>query len=126
MFDSLKNLSGMAGIMKDLPRIKAAMEDVKERLADITVDAETGGGAVRAVVDGKLHVRSVTIEPGMLAGLVDANDPADRELAQDLIAGAINAAMTKARERAEQEMMRAAGELDLPIPPGALDGIMKG
>jgi len=87
MFDSLKNLSGMAGIMKDLPRIKAAMEDVKERLADITVDAETGGGAVRAVVDGKLHVRSVTIEPGMLAGLVDANDPADRELAQDLIAG---------------------------------------
>ncbi|MCA9294954.1 MAG: YbaB/EbfC family nucleoid-associated protein [Phycisphaerales bacterium] len=124
MFDSLKGMAGMAGLLKDLPKIKAKIEEVKERLGEITVDAETGGGAVRAVVDGKLSLREIHIEPGLLAGLVDVSNPDDHAMAEDLITGAVNAAMTKARERAEREMMHAAEELDLPIPPGALGGMM--
>ncbi|MEM7230451.1 MAG: YbaB/EbfC family nucleoid-associated protein [Planctomycetota bacterium] len=124
MFDSLKNLSGMAGILKDLPRIKEKVEEVKARLADITVESETGGGAVRAVVDGQLNVREIRLDPAMLTGLVDVEHPDDRAMAEDLIVGAVNAAMKKARERAEQEMMTAAEELNLPIPPGGLGGLI--
>ena len=45
MFDQLKGMAGMAGLLRDLPRIKAKMEQVKEELGRITVEAETGGGA---------------------------------------------------------------------------------
>jgi hypothetical protein len=124
MFDSLKGMAGMAGLLKDLPKIKAKIAEVRERLGEITVDAETGGGAVRAVVDGTLTLREIHIEPGLLAGLVEVGNPDDHAMAEDLITGAVNAAMTKARERAEREMMHAAEELDLPIPPGVLGGML--
>lgn len=124
MFDKLKGLGSIAGMMKDLPKLKAKMEEVKAKLQAMTVSAETGGGAVRVVANGAMHVESIRVDPALIAGLVDASDPADREMAEDLIAGAVNAAMKKAREMAEQEMTSAASELGLPIPPGALGGML--
>lgn len=125
MFDALKGLGSMAGMMKELPRIKAHVEQVKVRLEEMTVEADAGGGAVRAVVTGTLRVVTVEVDPAMLTGLVDAEDETDRALAQDLIAGAVNAALTKAREMAEAEMHAMATELGLPLPPGGLDGLLK-
>ncbi len=124
MFDNLKGMGQMAALMKDLPRIKAQMEEVKARLGELEVEAETGGGAVRARANGHLKVLAIDVEPALLAGLVDVNDPADRGLATDLITGAVNAALVKAREAAAAEVQRAASDLDLPIPPGALDGLL--
>ena len=45
MFDNLKGMAGMAGLLKDLPKIKAKMESVKRELERVTVEAQTGGGA---------------------------------------------------------------------------------
>jgi DNA-binding protein YbaB len=118
MFDQLKGMAGLAGLMKDLPRIKEKLEEVKERLGRTTVEAETGGGAVRAVANGQLRIVSVHVEPAMLSGLVDAGSDEDRAVAEDLIAGAVNAALTKARELAEREMRAAAADLGIPLPPG--------
>ena len=53
MFDSLRGMAGMAGLMKDLPKIKAKLELVKEEVAKREVEASTGGGAVTAVANGK-------------------------------------------------------------------------
>jgi len=124
MFDSLKGMAGMAGILKDLPKIKARMEQVKGDLARITVDAETGGGAVRATVNGNLRVVGLRIDQPLIAGLVDSSNPDDRSMAEDLILGAINAALEKARGRAAEELAAAAQELNLPIPPGGLGGLL--
>ena len=124
MFDSLKGMAGMAGLMRDLPKLKARMQRVKEDLNRITVAAETGGGAVRATANGQLRLMKIEIEQPLLSGLVDASDPDDRAMAEDLIVGAVNAAMEKARERAEQEFASAAQDLNLPIPPGGLGGLL--
>ena len=124
MFDNLKNISGLAGIMKDLPKIRERMETVKAQLAEKTVEAETGGGAVRATVTGLLRVQSIEVDPAMLSSLVDAENPDDRAMAQDLIAGAVNAAMEKARRMAEDDMADAASEMGIPIPPGGLSGLI--
>lgn len=124
MFDNLKNMAGMAGLLRDLPKIKARMQQVKEDLARITVEAETGGGAVRAAANGQLRIISVHIDPSLMASLVDTTNADDRAMAEDLIAGAVNAALQKARERAEQELTNAAQELNLPIPPGSLGGML--
>lgn len=124
MFDNLKNMSGLAGIMKDLPKLKERMETVKAELGEKTVEAETGGGAVRVTANGLLRVTSIEIDPAMLGGLVNADDPEDRAMAQDLITGAVNAALEKSREMAEQEMSEAASEMGLPLPPGGLSGLI--
>ncbi len=124
MFDNLKGMAGIAGLMKDLPRIKEAMEEVKANLRDLRVDAETGGGAVRAVASGDLQIVSINIDAAMLGGLVDPEADGDRALAQELIVGAVNAALRKAREAAEQEFSSKANELGMPIPAGGLGGLL--
>jgi DNA-binding YbaB/EbfC family protein len=124
MFDNLKNLAGLAGIMKDLPRIKARMEQAKEELNRVRVQAESGGGAVRAIANGQLRIVSIHVDQAMISGLVDSQNPDDRTMAEDLIAGAVNAALEKARHEAERTLGEAARELNLPIPPGGLGGLL--
>ncbi len=123
MFD-LKGLAGMAGLMKDLPRLKARMEEMKRRLADLSCEAETGGGAVRVTVNGQLQVVSLQVDQVLLAGLVDPGNADDRAMAEDLVAGAVNSAIEKARQMAEQEFASVARELGLPLPPGVLGGLL--
>ena len=124
MFDSLKGMAGLAGIMKDLPKLKAQMDEVKARLETMTTDAETGGGAVRVTASGTLKIVSLKIDPVMMSGLIDANDPADRAMAEELISGAVNAALEKAREMAQAELAQAAGDLGIPLPAGGLGDLM--
>ncbi len=124
MLEGLKGMADLAGILKDLPKIKARMEQVKQRLGEMTVSAETGGGAVRVTASGLLRVVSLDIDQTLLASLVDTANPLDQELAEDLIAGAVNTALEKAREMAQRELAAAAGELGLPLPPGGLGGLI--
>lgn len=124
MLDDLKNMKQLAGLFKDLPRMQQRMEEVKGRLDEIRVEAETGGGAVRCVATGAMRVISVDVDPAILGVLVDTDADADRAMAGDLIAGAVNAALVKAREAAEREMQGVASELGLPLPPGGLGGLL--
>ncbi len=124
MFENLKGMAGLAGLMKDLPKIKAKMDEIKNRLGEMTVSAETGGGAVQVTANGLLRVVSINLDQSLIIGLVDPRNPDDRVVAEDLIVGAVNAALQKARELAEREMAAAAGEIGLPLPPGGLSGLI--
>ncbi len=124
MFDNLKGMAGLAGLLKDLPRIKAKMEQVKQQLGEQTVSAETGGGAVQVTANGLMRVVSLELDQSLLRGLVDPDNPDDRALAEELIVGAVNTALEKAREMAQQQMVAAADELGVPVPPGAIEGLM--
>ncbi len=116
MFDGLRGMAGLAGIMKDLPRLKERMELIKEELGRERVSAETGGGAVRVTADGLMRIISVEIEPALLAGLIEVDDPDDRALGQDLIIGATNLALERSREVAQRVVSEAAAELGIPMP----------
>ena len=48
MFDGLKSMAGMAGLLKDLPKIQAKAQALREEVALIEVDGRAGGGAVRS------------------------------------------------------------------------------
>lgn len=122
MFDGLKNLAGMASIMKDLPKMQAKLEQVKQELAEIHVEAETGGGAVRVVAAADMKLESIRIDPALLSTLVDPASEDDHRMAEELIAGALNTAMERARDAAQKHLSEAAGEMGLPMPPGGLLG----
>jgi nucleoid-associated protein EbfC len=124
MFDQIKGMAAMASLLKDLPRIQQRIAALRQELGEARLTGESGGGAVRATADGLMRITSVEVDPALLARLVDPADPGDHARAQELIAGAVNAALASARERVDFELAEAGAELGLPIPPGALGGLL--
>lgn len=98
---------GMNNLAKMAQQMQAEMGRVEEELRTLEVEGTAGGGAVTAIVTGRQELLSVTIDPGVV-------DPADVEMLQDLVTAAVNDALRKARETAEQKMARVTGGLRLP------------
>ena len=94
-------------LMRQAKKIEKAVEQAKEKLAELEVEAEAGGGLVQVKMNGRFEVRRITIDP-------KAIDPADRGLLEDLVAAAVNAAMEKARLLSEETMEKATGGLRIP------------
>ena len=124
MFDALKGMAGLGGLMKDLPRIRARLEQAKDELKEMTVEAEVGGGAVVAVADGRMRIRSVRIDPTMMSVIASDGGETDRAMAEDLVASAVNAALERAQEMIATHLQQAADELGIPLPPGGLPGLL--
>ena len=108
MFEGLKGMAGIASLMKDLPRMQARMEEVKQALADLRIERTSAGGSVRVVASGTMELLELE-----LAG--DAQECLD-----DLVRVTINDALRAAREEAQRRLAQAAEELGLPMPPGGL------
>lgn len=118
MFDQFKAMGALAGLMKNQDKLKAAAEELKDRLGEMRVSAETGGGAVRATASGHMRIVSIEVEPAVFTGLAGDEAAENKTLAEDLIAGAVNAALTKAQELAQQELAAAMSDMGLPdLPP---------
>ena len=123
MFDSLRGMAGMAGLMKDLPRIKAKFQEVKAELATQEVTATSGGGAVTAIANGKLRIVRLEFDPAMLGALVEASDAESSAFAANLITEACNAALDSAQTMIADAIALAADELGLDLPQGALENL---
>ncbi|MFO0875580.1 MAG: YbaB/EbfC family nucleoid-associated protein [Phycisphaerales bacterium] len=123
MFESMKHAAKLASLMKDLPRIKSRMEQVREEMALRTVRGTSGGGAVNATVNGKLKVVSIELSPALVAGL-DSKDSVSRAYAEALVAEAVNSALEQAHRMVGEALTQAARELDVPLPEGMLGELL--
>jgi DNA-binding YbaB/EbfC family protein len=96
--------AGQTGMMQQLQRLQQQMAEAQEHLAQETVTATAGGGAVKVVMTGNQKCQSVEIDPALLK-------EADAEMLQDLVLTAVNLALEKSRELQEQTMGPLAGGL---------------
>lgn len=94
-------------ILRQAQQFQAKLAKVQEELGDVTVEASSGGGAIKVVIDGHQKVRSVEISPEV----VDAEDV---ELLQDLVMAAVNEAIAKAQELASKHLSSVTGGLNIP------------
>jgi len=97
----------MAKMMKQVQKMQAELLRVQEEVASKTVEATAGGGAVRAVVSGRLELKALQISP-------EAIDPDDPEMLADLVMAAVNEGLRRAQEMVQKEMARVTGGLSLP------------
>jgi len=97
----------MANLQRMAQQMQQEMLRVQGELEQLTIDGSAGGGVVQAVVTGKQELVSVTIDPS-------AVDPADVDMLQDLVVAAVNDALRKSRQAAEQRMAAVTGGLKLP------------
>jgi len=94
-------------IMRQVKELQAKMAKAQEELGNARLEASSGGGVVTVVVDGHQNVLSVKISP-------DAVDPDDISLLEDLVLAAVNEAMKKAQELAQERLGSLTGGLNIP------------
>jgi nucleoid-associated protein EbfC len=92
-------------------QVQAQMAQAGEELKETTLEATAGGGAVRVTITGAQEIRAVEIDPA-------AVDPAEVEMLQDLVMTAVNDAIARSKQLAEERMARIAGGVGLPGLPG--------
>jgi nucleoid-associated protein EbfC len=97
----------MRTLMKQAQQMQARLAEAREKLDQETAEASTGGGMVTAVVNGKHEIISLKIKP-------EAVDPADVEMLEDMIVGAINEAGRAVAERVSAEMGKLTGGMGVP------------
>jgi DNA-binding YbaB/EbfC family protein len=97
-------------MMRQMQKMQEDMQRVQTELAQESVTASAGGGAVTARVSGALELLEVVIDPKVV-------DPEDVELLQDTVVAAVNEAMRSAQQLANQRLGAIAGGLGgLGIP----------
>jgi DNA-binding YbaB/EbfC family protein len=94
-------------LMRQARKLEKAMADAKEKLGELAVEADSGGGLVKVAMNGRCEVTRLTIDPR-------AVDPADKAMLEDLVAAAVNAAVEKARTAADEAMSKATGGIKVP------------
>lgn len=101
----------MGNIAKMAQQMQAQMAQVQAELRETTLETTTGGGAVRIVITGAQEVRSVEIDPAAI-------EPGEVEMLQDLILAAMNDAIARSKQLADEKMAGVAGSMGLPGMPG--------
>ncbi|HOX01914.1 MAG TPA: YbaB/EbfC family nucleoid-associated protein [Candidatus Paceibacterota bacterium] len=100
-------MSSIGKLMKQAARIQRQMEDVQTQLASRTVEATSGGGAVKVVAKCDGTLASIKIDP-------QAANPSDITLLEDLVISAANNALNQAKEISNAEMGKVTSGLNLP------------
>jgi DNA-binding YbaB/EbfC family protein len=94
-------------ILRQAQQLQAKLAKAQEELSNITVEATSGGGAVKVVIDGHQKVHSVEISP-------EAVTAEDVELLQDLVMTAVNEAVAKSQELVSKRLSSLTGGLNIP------------
>ena len=93
--------------MKQAARMQQQMETVQAQLAARTIEATSGGGAVKAVAKCDGTLAAIKIDPQAL-------NPNDAQLLEDMILTAANQALGQAKDIANAEMGKVTAGLNLP------------
>jgi DNA-binding YbaB/EbfC family protein len=102
---------GMGDIMKQAQKMQDEMQKIQDGLADLSVQGSAGGGMVTVTANGKQEIVAIKIDQQVV-------DRDDVEMLEDLVLAAVNQALVKAQELANQEMGKVAGGMLGNLPPG--------
>ena len=100
-------MSSIGKLMKQAARMQQEMEKVQADLAQRTIEATSGGGAVKVTAKCDGTIASIRIDP-------QAINPADAQLLEDLILTAANQALSQARDIANSEMGKVTSGMQIP------------
>jgi hypothetical protein len=99
----------LSALMKQAQAMQDQLKRMQEEAAEKTIEANSGGGMVRAVVDGSMRVRRVEIDQSLLASN-------DKSMLEDLVVVAVNEGLRRVQEMVAEDMRKLSplGGLNLP------------
>ena len=90
-----------------MKQLQQAQERIQKEIAALEIEATSGGGMVKVVLDGQKNVKSLKIDP-------EAVSKDDVEMLQDLVTAAINEAARKVDEAIQEKIGGLTGGMKLP------------
>ena len=99
-----------ADMFGKIQKMQDEMKKAREKLDEIIVDAEAGGGMVRVKANANRKILKIEIDPDII-------DPKDPEIMADLVAAAVNKALENAETVAREEIKKVSSDA-LPNIPG--------
>jgi DNA-binding YbaB/EbfC family protein len=94
-------------IQQMMKQAQQMQDRLQKQMAELKIEATSGGGMVTVVINGAKQIQSLKIDP-------EAVWKDDVEMLQDLILAAINDAQRKADEALSQQMGGLMGGLKIP------------
>jgi nucleoid-associated protein EbfC len=99
---------GFGQILNQAKKMQEKMQKLQDEMGDKTVEAQSGGGMVTCVVNGKQEIVSLTISN-------EVWEERDKELIEDLIVAAVNEGMNKSKDLFQEELSKITGGMQLPF-----------
>jgi nucleoid-associated protein EbfC len=99
----------ISALMKQAQALQDQLKRMQEEAAQKTVEANSGGGMVRAVVDGSMRVRRIEIDQALLASN-------DKSMIEDLVVVAVNDGLRRVQEMVAEDMRKLSPMGGLKIP----------
>lgn len=100
-------LGDMAKMLMAAQEVQGKMQALQEQLANTLVEAESGGGLVKATATAKGKLTALTIDPSIYGS-------EDKDVVEDLIVAAVAAVHAKGNALAQEETQKAAQAMGLP------------
>ena len=100
--------AGLGGLLKQAQKMQEEMQQAQARLAQEEVVGEAGGGMVKVTMNGQHQAKRVEIDPSLMGD--------DKEMLEDLLTAAINAATQRIAEKVKENMAELTS--GIPLPPG--------
>jgi DNA-binding YbaB/EbfC family protein len=94
-------------MIQQAQKLQAQLAKAQEQLANLTIEASSGGGAVTVVMNGQQQIQSVKISPEV----VNAEDV---EMLEDMVLTAVSEAIAKSQEAAAKQLGGLTGGLKIP------------
>ena len=100
----------MSKMIKQAQDMQKKMENVKDELHNVIVDASSGGGLVKVKINGNLDIKELNLSDDVLEE--------EKEVLEDLIISAVNEAISKAQSQSQEKMNSITGGMlsGLKIP----------
>lgn len=92
---------GLQSMIKKAQKLQEKMQAAQEQLGSIKAEGQSGGGMVTVTANGKKELTAIKIDPEILTE--------DTEMVEDLILVAVNQALDKAQEQADEKIKSATG-----------------
>jgi DNA-binding YbaB/EbfC family protein len=106
VFKGLGNLANIGALMKQAQEMGGRMQALQEELKTKKATGAAGGGLVEVDVNGAGEALAVRIDPSLI-------EKGERELIEDLLPAAINAAQAKAKQMHAEALQGLAGGLPI-------------
>jgi len=94
-------------MLKQAQELKAKLDKAQKELAETTIEASSGGGAVKVTINGQQKILSIKISPKVI-------DPNKTEQLEKLVLQAISEATAKSQKLAAKQLGRLTGGLKIP------------
>lgn len=92
---------------KLMKQIQETQARIQKEISELELEASSGGGMVKVVMDGEKKLKSLVIDK-------DAVDKNDVEMLQDLVLAAVNEAARRVDDAVKEKIGGLAGGLKIP------------